>query len=124
MSTQILIGELVAAPTENSHAPRSEKLNNLVAVLLDVVPTSSTRAFALVRPSDGWIHISFTTRGEGAFRLTLDKGLAGETEFNPAPGTGPTYEAMQHVTKGQHTLRIERSGSSSLAHLTVKAIRN
>jgi hypothetical protein len=97
-------------------------LNNLAALLLDVVPAPATAAFPFVRPSDGWIFISITTRGEGKIRLTLDKDSPGETPIGSAPGTGPTHEAMHHVAKGRHTLQIERTGTISIEHLTLKAI--
>jgi hypothetical protein len=122
MSALVLICTLADATYGNNSIPEGRKLNNLVTLLLDVVPAPTTESFAFVRPSDGWIFISFTTHGEGTIRLTLDKGSPGETPINPAPGSGPTYEAMHHITKGRHTLQVERTGTISLEHLTVKAI--
>jgi len=96
-------------------------LNNLAALLLDVVPTPDAETFSFVRPSEGWIFISVTTRGDGTIRLTLDKGSAGEALIVAPPGDGPIREAMHHVGSGRHTLSVQH-GASSLAHLTVKAI--
>ena len=121
-ATQIFVGISAAAPSDNNQAPVSKKLNNLVEVLLDVVPAPTADSVAFARASDGWILISFTTRGEGAIQLTLDKGLPGETPINGAAGTSPVHEAVHYVTKGRHTLQSQRIGSGSLDHLTVKAI--
>jgi hypothetical protein len=113
---------LAAESQGGTVVPERQKLNNLVALLLDEVPAPATDSFPFVRPRDGWIFISFSTRGEGPIHLTLDKGSPGECAVNPAPGNGSVHEAMLHVTKGRHTLHIERSGTISVEHLTVKAI--
>ncbi len=118
----ILAHDLPAALSAEASVPEPKALNNLVAVLLDEAPDAAAGSFPFVRPSDGWIFISFTTSGNGTIRLMLDKGAPGETPVNPAPGTGPTQEAMHHVAKGRHILNIERTGTTSLEHLTVKAI--
>jgi hypothetical protein len=122
MSAMVLTRSPAAATYSNNSTPEGRKLNNLVTLLLDVVPAPTIESFALIRPSDGWIFISFTMHGEGNIRLTLDKASTGEILINPAPGSGPTYEAMHHVTKGRHTLQVERTGTISLEHLTIKAI--
>lgn len=121
-SVLVFACSLSAALHSNTSIPEGRRLNNLVTLLLDVVPAPTTESFPFVRPSDGWIFISFTIRGEGTIRLTLDKASPGETSVNPAPGSGPIHEAMHHVTKGRHILQIERTGTISLEHLTVKAI--
>jgi hypothetical protein len=122
MSTLVLICSLTSATYGNNSVPEGRKLNNLVTLLLDVVPAPTTESFAFVRPSDGWIFISFTAHGKGTIRLTLDKDSPGESPINPAPGSSPTREAMHHVTKGRHTLQVERAGTICLEHFTVKAI--
>ena len=121
-SALVLTCGFVAEAYGNTSVPEARKLNNLVALLLDVVPTPTTESFSFVRPSDGWIFISFTTHGKGTVRLTLDKALPGEIPINPAPGSGPNHEAMHYVTKGRYELQIERTGTISLEHLTLKAI--
>lgn len=123
MATALILARgLIAAPDSSTTATGGGKLNNLVEVLVDAVPASDTESFSFVRPSEGWIFISFTTRGEGAFHITLDKNEPGEAPIEPAAGTGPTHEAVHHVAKGRHTLHFERTGTLSLEHLTVKAI--
>jgi hypothetical protein len=122
MSALVLTCSLAGATYGNNSAVEGRKLNNLVTLLLDVVPAPTTESFTFVRPSDGWIFISITMHGEGSIRLMLDIDSPGETQINPAPGSGPTLEAMHHVTKGRHTLQVERAGTISLEHLTVKAI--
>ncbi len=117
-----LAGGLAAASDGNTSVPESRKLNNLATLLLDVTVAPTTESFPFVRSSDGWIFLSFTTHGKGTIGITLDKASPGETPINPAPGNGPTYEAMHHVTKGRHTLQIERTGTIFLEHLSVKAI--
>ena len=121
-SALIFSAGLAAASRGNTSVPEARKLNNLVTLLLDVVPSPTTESFPFVCPKDGWIFIFFATHGEGAIHLTLDKASPGETPINPAPGSGPAHEAMHYVTKGRHALRIEREGAISLKHLAVKAI--
>jgi hypothetical protein len=121
-SSLLLSGGLVAASYSDTSIPEGRKLNNLVTLLLDVVPAPTTESFPFVRPSDGWVFISFITHGEGTIHLTLDKASPGEILINPAPWGGSTHEAMYHVTKGRHTLQIERTGTIFLEQLTVKAI--
>ena len=121
-STLILSTGLTVAPHGNTSFPEGRKLNNLVTLLLDVVPAPTTESFPFVRPSDGWIFLSFATHGEGTIRLTLDKASPGETPINLAPGSGPIYETMHYVREGRHALRIECTGTVSLEHLTIKAI--
>jgi hypothetical protein len=113
---------LAAAPDDNPAVPESQRINNLAALLLDVVPAPTTKSFPFVRASDGWIFLSFTTHGEGKIRLTLDKASLGEAPIHPDPGSGPTHEAVHYLTKGRHTLQIERSGTITLEHLILKAI--
>jgi hypothetical protein len=111
-----------AAPYDRTSIPEDRKLNNLVAVLLDVAAAPTTESLPFVPLRDGWIFISFTTRGAGAIHLTLDKGSPGEAAIHAAPGSGPTHEAVHYVTKGRHTLQIECTGAVSFEHLTVKSI--
>jgi hypothetical protein len=117
-----LAGSLAAAAYANTSVPEGRKLNNLATLLLDVAAPSTAESFLFVRPTEGWVFISFATRGEGTVRLTLDNASPEEAPIHPAPGGGPTYEAMHHVAKGRHTLRIERTGAVSLERLAVKAI--
>ena len=122
MFALVLTCGLAAVTYGNNSVPEARKLNNLVTLLLDVIPAPTTESFAFVRPSDGWIFISITMHGEGAICLTLDKGSQEETQINPVSGSSSTLEAMHHVTKGGHTLQVELAGTISIEHLTVKAI--
>lgn len=126
MAALMLAHDLAAAPLDalpsNTFVAESQKLNNLVALLLEVVPPPTAEFLPFVRPSNGWIFISLTTRGDGTIRLLLDPGSPGETPIGFGPGSGPTQEAMHYVAKGRHSLRIERTGTISIARLTVKAI--
>ena len=117
----ILTRGFAGAPNgESSIAPH--KLNNLNTLLLDAGPASGAETLPLIRPTKGWIFISFTTHGAGSLRLTLDKGSAGETSIQPVPGNGPVYEAVHYITQGSHTLHVQLSGSISLGRLVVHAI--
>ncbi|HTA30482.1 MAG TPA: hypothetical protein VK731_08345 [Candidatus Cybelea sp.] len=102
--------------------PENRKLNNLVELLLDIAPATGAQSCSFVRPSAGWIFISFTTRGDGAVQLTLDKATAGEVPIYPSATDGPTREAMHYISQGAHTLQIEGQGAAAIEHLTVKAI--
>ncbi len=121
-SALALAGGLAATPDGNTSVLEGRKLNNLATVLLDATADPGTESLPFVRLREGWVFISFTTHGKGTLHLTLDKGSPGETPIHPAPGGGPTHEAMHHVTKGRHTLHIEHAGTISLERLTVKAI--
>jgi hypothetical protein len=55
---RVIVGGVVASPSDNSTSPGSQKLNNLAAVLLNVVPAPSAESFPFVRPGDGWIFTS------------------------------------------------------------------
>ena len=77
VSALVLTRGLTAEPYGNTSVPEGRKLNNLVELLLDVVPAPTIESFTFVRPSDGWVFISFTTHGEGTIRLTLDKASLG-----------------------------------------------
>ena len=122
VSAVILARALAVEQDGSASLPESQKLNNLAALLLDVVPARATESFPFVRPNDGWILISFTTHGAGTIRLTLDKGSPEEIPINTTPGTGPNQEAMRHIAKGRHTLQLERTGAMSVERLTLKAI--
>ena len=50
-----------------------QKLNNLVSRLLEVSTlTNSSQSFSFSRSRDGWIFISWKTKGEGTLRVVLD----------------------------------------------------
>ena len=95
------------------------KLNQLVSELLDL--SSITKAgdeFVFAQPTSGWLIVS--SAGKGAARIFLDQeaepllvhGAAGE----------PVRDAMRHVPKGRHTLRVTGEGDFTVEKLTVKRI--
>ena len=109
-------------PDGLSPMPENRQLNNLVALLLEVAPTPGARSFSFVRPSAGWIFISYTAQGGADVQLTLDKGTPGEIPIYPATTDGSTGEAVHCISQGQHTLQIEGPGVAAVERLTVKAI--
>ncbi|MGO8696288.1 MAG: hypothetical protein ACLQVY_01020 [Limisphaerales bacterium] len=109
-------------PNGLSAMPDHRQLNNLVELRLDVAPAPGAQTFSFVRPTAGWIFISFTVTGEGAVQLTLDKAAPGEVPIYPDATNGPAREAMHCVSQGRHTLQIEGQGAGAVEHLTVKAI--
>jgi hypothetical protein len=104
------------------NAPVNRRLNNLVEVLLDVTPAPGEQSFSFVRPSAGWVFVSFTIQGGGAVQLTLDKSTPGEVAIYPDAAAGPAREAMRHISQGPHTLQVDGPGAAALGRLTVKAI--
>ncbi len=92
-----------------------KKLNNLVSQLLRVPSiSSSSQSFSFSRSSDGWIFISSTCEGDGTIRVILDEELISIQSARS--------ETMRYVTKGRHSLRLERTGSIHVQTLEVKAI--
>jgi hypothetical protein len=95
------------------------KLNNLVSELLVVSSISkSSQSLNFTRSSDGWVFVSATGQGKGTVRILLDR------ERDPLivqDGDGQG-EAMRQLARGEHTLRVECMGESSIDKLTLKAI--
>jgi hypothetical protein len=118
----VFLSCLAATSGGNSSVLEGRKLNNLSTLLLDVVPPAGTESIPFVRASGGWIFISLATRGEGSFRLALDKALPGEIAIQAAPGSGPICEAMHYVTPGRHTIAIAPAGTLAIERVTIKAI--
>ncbi len=118
----MLLGGFTASPQTDTSLARPRRLNNLAAVLLDTVPSATTESVAFDRPSGGWIFISLNAQAEGTIRLVLDKGSPQESSLQFASRTNGVYEAMHHVTRGQHLLYLPRSGATSIDRLTIKAI--
>ncbi len=116
----IWVSGWAAPPPQDASAPGPRRLNNLVATLLDGVPSPRTESLAFERPRDGWIFISVATQGEGTIRLLLDEASPGESFV--ALRRGGVHEAMHYVTKGRHVLHLARSGAITFERLTIKAI--
>jgi len=94
-------------------------LNNLVSELLEIssISQSSVR-FTFERSRDGWIFIAANAKGTGTVRVLLDEDLDAVV-VRDGDGRG---EAMRHVTRGTHALRVECTGQISVEKLVVKAI--
>ena len=97
------------------------KLNNLVTELLRVerVPvTAGTLTFQ--NPRDGWVFVTLRAAGhEGEkVELTLDEKIVLEI----TAGRGVTGETMRLLPKGQHVLRVRRTGAPTAGPLVVRAM--
>jgi hypothetical protein len=115
----ILLGGLAEAAQAGILFSGEKKLNNLVSELLDVSATSqSAKPFTFTRPSDGWIFISSACKGTGTIRVILDK----ESDAVIVHDADGNREAVPHVTKGEHTIRVECESNAILDKLEVKAI--
>src|SRR6266487_3938121 len=100
-----------------------KKLNNLVSVLLEVSSISeSAKPFTFTRSNDGWIFVSWTSKGKGTVRVVLDKRLGGDSVIVHEAEDDPRGEGMDYVTKGEHTIQVECKGSITVEKLAVKAI--
>jgi hypothetical protein len=101
----------------------ARKLNNLVTELLEVASISRPGgAFTFMRPDDGWVFLTARRQGKGTVRIVLDEqagdDVVGE---NDADGERP-IEAVRHVAKGEHRIRVDCSGDCRVDRLVVKAI--
>jgi len=100
-----------------------KKLNNLVSELLEVSAISeSAKPFTFTRSNDGWIFVSWTSKGKGTVRVVLDKRLGGDSVIVHEAEDDPRGEGMDYVTKGEHTIQVECKGSITVEKLAVKAI--
>jgi hypothetical protein len=98
------------------------KLNNLVSTLLQVRAISTPdRSFKFTRSMQGWIFISAACAGKGEVSINLDDETGSAIVIRDADGSKPA-EAMRHVTKGDHRIRVRCSGASRALRLDVKAI--
>jgi len=115
----LLSGPLLMA-VEGEPSPSSEKkLNNLVSELLQVSALSSlSDSFSFNRSRDGWVFITSTSKGTGTLRATLDS-----TNVIAVHDTaGSRNEAMRHVSKGLHSIRVERTAGINLENFEIRAI--
>jgi hypothetical protein len=97
------------------------KRNNLVTELLEVASISEPgRAFTFTRPDDGWVFLSARRQGKGTVRIVLDE-RPGDDAVVARDADGP-IEAMHHVARGEHRIRVDCSGGCRVDRLVVKAI--
>lgn len=93
-----------------ARAPQAEetKLNNFVSILFKQSGPAGAKPFEFSRSRDGWIYIS--AKADENPELILDS--TNRLSLRDS-------EAMQHVSKGQHTLRVDRG---DLQNLEIRAI--
>jgi len=101
----------------------AQKRNNLVTELLEVASISEPgRAFTFTRPDDGWVFLSARRQGKGTVRIVLDERPGDDAVVaRDADGDGP-IEAVRHVARGEHRIRVDCSGGCRVDRLVVKAI--
>jgi hypothetical protein len=122
LAAAIALGLATAAqPTTVVSGPRQE--NNLVAELLAASSISAPgRSFTFARPGEGWIFITATCQGSGTVHIDLDQDRSHHVLVVQGAARTTTAEAMRRVTRGEHQIRVECSGGSSVTRLVVKAI--
>lgn len=100
---------------------KERRLNNLVSQLFEGASISkSSQPISFTRSNDGWIFISATFQGVGTVRVILDPETGADAAFvHDGAGSG---EAMRYVSKGTHTILLERNGEITVEGLSVKAI--
>ncbi len=102
--------------------PNEKRPNNLVSILLEVpriLPRLQT--FAFTRPTAGWILISSASWHHGN-RIVLDPEGKRDIIVMRRGNPGGRIEAMRHVEKGTHQLRVDVAPGGQLDRLVIKAI--
>jgi hypothetical protein len=100
-----------------------KKLNNLVSVLLEESSNAGPEhAFTFIRKSDGWIFVAAECEGQGTAQITLDAAPEAVAIIEQVVNGRQHAEAMRHITKGEHRIRVGCSGNCRVAKLLVKAI--
>src|SRR5262245_1315866 len=101
----------------------AQKRNNLVTELLEVASISEPgRAFTFTRPDDGWVFLTARRQGKGTVRILLDERPGDDAVVaRDADGDGP-IEAVRHVARGEHRIRVDCSGGCRVDRLVVRAI--
>jgi hypothetical protein len=100
-------------------------LNNFVTELLNVRPgAGSEQRYKFWNPRDGWVFIASSAQvGEGGqLRLTLDGARPEDALILQDSGGSAVAEAMRELPAGDHTLRLEQSGTCRPQRLIVRAI--
>ena len=104
-----------------------KKRNNLVSDLLEVDAISkSANSFKFTRRTDGWIFISASYRGNGKLTILLENSSSSVPVVLFAAASAAERitpaEAVRHVTKGEHTIRVNCEGDVSVDKLVVRSI--
>jgi hypothetical protein len=101
----------------------AQKQNNLVTKLLEVASISEPgRAFTFKRPGDGWVFLTAMRQGKGTVRIVLDERPGDEAVEDKDADRDRRIEAVRHVAKGEHRIRVDCSGGCRVDTLVVKAI--
>ncbi len=106
----------------NSH----RRLNSFVTELLAAKPDQHRRrlVYDFENPRRGWVFFRTTARlgKTGTAKLYLESGSKRiALTSHGSPGTS-TSEAMRHLRKGRHRLRLAQKGECSVSSLVVRAI--
>lgn len=108
---------------DDVHLRGQRKLNNLVTVLLNESPVStSDRPLEFTRAQDGWVFISAECRGTGTTRILLDKSSGADALVVRRASDAETAEAVRYVAAGEHRIDVECEGEARVDKLVVKAI--
>ena len=101
---------------------RQNRLNNLVAELLDLQDGQAETggAYTVENVRDGWVFISSTAAVEGNGRTVVAVG--GESAIVHTSDAGETVEAMRYLPAGLHKLSVRCDDSAPPARLVVRAI--
>ena len=119
----IIASSVVGATEPTVVFSGAQKRNNLVTELLEVASISEPgRTFTFVRPDDGWVFLTARRQGKGTVRIFLDERPGDDAVVaTDADGNGPV-EAVRHVARGEHRIRVDCSGGCRVDRLVVKAI--
>jgi hypothetical protein len=101
----------------------AQKRNNLVRELLEVASISEPgRAFTFMRPDDGWVFLTARCQGKGTARIVLDERPGQDAVRDWDADEERPIEAVRHVARGEHRIRVDCSGGCRVDRLVVKAI--
>jgi hypothetical protein len=118
-----LLGTFGIGAASASAAPVETRRNNLVAELLNTTSIPSPGAeFTFTRPTAGWVFFSAASKGTGTATITLDPASGPDAVLAHDAKDGLRAEAVRHVAKGEHRLRVECTGTLRIDQLVVKAI--
>ena len=119
----IIASSVVGATEPTVVFSGAQKRNNLVTELLEVASISEPgRAFTFTRPDDGWVFLTARRQGKGTVRIVLDERPGDDAVVaRDADGDVP-IEAVRHLARGEHRIRVDCSGGCRVDRLVVKAI--
>jgi hypothetical protein len=119
---------LIVSPLANGAEPTvpfsvAIKRNNLVTELLSVSAISQPgSSLTFTRPREGWVFISALCAGRGSINFVIDDATKDDPIAVNGSDRSKPVEAVRHVTRGGHRLRVECNGEIHIEKLMVKAI--